>query len=305
MRITFRQLRAFVTTAQLSSFVNAASVLHITQAALSNAIKELEDTVGFRLLERTTRRVWLSEEGALFLPHALQALDAAQQLELRAAELRSHHQVVKIATSRLVGWSLMPRIYQNFHTAHPEIQLTPIDVHIDGISAAVAQGHVDLAISSHVQTAGPNLEATPLFTTRLCVVCSPFHPLAQRKRLRWREIIDEPLILVGNMPLLYLSRQLGPGYRFSRTRQVDDITSALSLVAARMGLCVLPWFVEPATRVHQLKMLEIGSPAIRREYALQIHARRADKPAVRQFARFLIAHFAREGARSVEPGSGH
>jgi len=303
MRITFRQLRAFVTTAHLNSFVDAARALHITQAALSNSVRELESAVGFRLLERTTRRVRLSREGEQLLPHAVHALDALKQIEQSAAQLRERHQIVKIATSRLVGWSLMTRIYHDFHAAYPDVRLTPVDVKVDDIRASVEQGQVDLAISTHSPVA-EHVIATPLFQSRICVVCPPRHPLARRKRLRWKEIVDEPLIFVGNLPLLHLARQLGPEFRFSQVRQVGDTTAALSLVAAGMGLAVCPGFVEPATRVHQLKVVELGAPVVSRQYSLFVDSRRADIEGVRRFCDFVREYFAKVGKGHVEDAAG-
>ncbi|WP_160355567.1 LysR substrate-binding domain-containing protein [Bordetella sp. 02P26C-1] len=299
MRITFRQLRAFVTAAQLSSFVHAARALHVTQAALSNSVRELEETVGFRLLERTTRRVALSQEGEQFLPHAIAALDALGQFERCAADLRSQHHVLRIATSRLVGWSLMTRIYRDFHRAHPTIRLTPVDVKIDDVRASVEQGQVDLAISTH-SSVSDHVTVMPLFHSRICVVCPKSHPLARRRRLKWEELIDEPLIFVGNLPRLHLARQLGPGFQFNHVRQVDDTTAALSLVAAGMGLAVCPGFVEPATRVHELKVLRVESPVVSRQYSLFVDSRRSNRMGIKQFTEFAQDYFARVGDQPVE-----
>ena len=299
MRISFRQLRAFVSVAQLNSFIDASRALHITPAALSNSIKELEDTVGFRVLERSTRRVRLSHEGEQFLPHAVHALDALKQIERCAAEVRSRHHILKIATSRLVGWSLMTRIYHDFHLAHPTIRLTPVDVKIEDIRTSVEQGQVDLAISTD-SPVGQHVIATPLFQSRICLVCPPNHPFARRKRLRWEEVVNEPLIFVGNLPLLDLSSQLGPSYRFTQVRQVDDTTSALSFVAAGMGLAICPGFVKPTTRVHRLKVLKIDEPVVSRQYSLYVDARRSDETGIKQFTEFVLAYFARVGNQPVE-----
>jgi len=299
MRVTFRQLRAFVSTARLNSFVDAARALHVTPAALSNSVRELEEAAGFRLLERTTRSVRLSQEGEQFLPHAIHALDALKQIEQCATELRGRHHVLKIATSRLVGWSLMTRIYRDFHLAHPNIRLTPVDVKVDDIRSSVERGLADLAISTHTQV-GEHLIATPLFHSRICVVCPRLHPLAQRKRLRWKELADEPLIFVGSLPQLHLANQLGAGHHFSQVREVEDTTAALSLVAAGMGLAVCPGFVEPATRVHRLKVLKVGDPIVSRPYSLFVDSRRAGRAEIRQFTDFALEYFARVGKRPVE-----
>lgn len=299
MRITFRQLRAFVSAAQLSSFVDASRALHVTQAALSNSVRELEEIVGFRLLERTTRRVALSQEGERFLPYAIQTLDSLTQIERCAADIRSQHHVVRIATSRLVGWSLMTRIYRDFQLAHPDIRLTPVDVKIDSIRSSVEQATVDLAISTH-SSVGDHVTALPLFHSRICAVCPKFHPFAKRKRLQWEELINEPLIFVGNLPQLHLAKQLGPHVRFNNVRQVDDATAALSLVAAGMGLAICPGFVEPATRVHQLKVLRVESPVVSREYSLFVDTRRTGRVGIEQFIDFAQNYFSRLGEQYVE-----
>jgi DNA-binding transcriptional LysR family regulator len=299
MRISFRQLRAFVTTAQLNSFVDAARALHITQAALSNSVRELEETVGFRLLDRTTRRVRLSREGERFLPDAIHALDSLKRIEQSVAELRGSYEALKIATSRLVGWSLMTRIYHAFHVANPHIQLTPTDVAVDDIRASVERGHVDLAISTH-SPVGEHVTSTPLFNSRIGIVCPPSHPYARRKRLHWKDLVDGPLIFVGNLPLLHLNSQLDPTLRFSKVRQVDDSSAALSLVAAGMGLAVCPGFVEPATRVHNLRVVKVEGPAVTRQYSLFVDSRRAENTAVRQFTEFVVAYFNRIELTPVE-----
>lgn len=299
MRITFRQLRAFVSVAQLNSFVDASRALHITQAALSNAVKELEESVGFKLFERTTRRVRMTEEGEQFFPHATHALDALKRIERCSAEVRSRHHILRITTSRLVGWSLMTRIYRDFHRAYPNIRLTPVDVNIGDIRSSVEQGHVDLAIATHAAV-GEHVTAIPLFKTRVCVVCPPFHPLARRKRLRWEEIVDEPLIFVGHLPQLHLAQHLGPDFHLSNIQKVDDTTSALSFVAAGMGLAIYPGFVKPVTRVHQLKVLTIEEPEVSRQYSLYVNTRRANQTAIKQFTDFVTAYFARVGDRPVE-----
>ena len=75
MNVTLRQLRAFLAVARTGSFTLAAESLYITQSALSGLIKELEQTLGMRLVDRSTRRVYLTEIGARLYPQ----LDAKLQ----------------------------------------------------------------------------------------------------------------------------------------------------------------------------------------------------------------------------------
>src|SRR4051812_50192142 len=70
MDVTLRQLRAYVAVLEASSFSEAAKAMHLSQAALSGLIKELENRVGVRLLDRTTRKVSASAVGETFAPMA-------------------------------------------------------------------------------------------------------------------------------------------------------------------------------------------------------------------------------------------
>ena len=70
MNITIKQIRAFLAVVDVNSFVEASELLHISQPALSTTIKNVEETVGGRLLARSTRTISLTPEGELFLPVA-------------------------------------------------------------------------------------------------------------------------------------------------------------------------------------------------------------------------------------------
>ena len=73
--LTVKQLRAFVAVADAASFTDAAAQVHLTQSAMSLLVRELEKEIGFRVLERTTRRVRLSPAGTDFYPLALKVLE--------------------------------------------------------------------------------------------------------------------------------------------------------------------------------------------------------------------------------------
>jgi DNA-binding transcriptional LysR family regulator len=83
VNITSRQLRAFILTARHESFSRAADEMFITQSGISIMVRELESQLGFRLFDRTTRKVRLTDLGACFLPTANRCL-----CELEAAVLR-------------------------------------------------------------------------------------------------------------------------------------------------------------------------------------------------------------------------
>src|SRR5438034_4691356 len=97
MNITSRQLKAFLLTAQHQSFSRAAEQLFITQSGMSVLVRELEAQLGFRLFDRTTRRVTLTEFGVKFLPIAAAASSSSRlrsRSEEHTSELQSHSDLV-------------------------------------------------------------------------------------------------------------------------------------------------------------------------------------------------------------------
>ena len=111
MNITSRQLKAFLLTAQYHSFSRAAEDLYITQSGMSVLIRKLEDQLGFRLFERTTRRVELTAYGEKFLPIAnknLLDLDVAAASIGRTASAADHR--LEIGANPLFAKTVLPAV---------------------------------------------------------------------------------------------------------------------------------------------------------------------------------------------------
>ena len=109
MNITSRQLKGFLLTARHQSFSRAAEQLFITQSGMSVLIRELEEQLGFRLFERTTRKVTLTPFGTRFLPIAdrnLLELEAAARSIGRSASDADRH--LAIGASPLIAGKLLP-----------------------------------------------------------------------------------------------------------------------------------------------------------------------------------------------------
>ena len=145
LRIKFdlAELQAFVVTAEKASFRLAAEALCLSAPALSRRVERLEEAVGVRLLERTTRRVELTQLGQEFLREARQALvgldEAVQRLDDHV-RLRSGR--VTIACVPSVANHLLPRVLKAFADAQPEVQVHVIDENATEVLAALSLIHI-------------------------------------------------------------------------------------------------------------------------------------------------------------------
>lgn len=300
--VTLRQLRALATVAELGSFVGAARAMHVTASALSILISELEGALGFRVLDRTTRKVTLSAAGAQYLPYAqsvLQGLDAAQRC---AQDLRSQKTgVVRIATSQIVAWTLMPAVYAAFRQLRPDVRLEPLDLPMDQVLVSLEEGRADLAIALPLaSTPTSELQSIPVFTSRMHLACPPGHPWSRRKRLRWSALAGEPLIFTGIETPQRMASAIPKGLELVRERQVEHAGTALALVASGLGNAICSGYVRPLAAMHGLKLVPLEEPVVLREFAIYFHRRRALPPAVEGFREFLAQYFGRTGSKPVE-----
>jgi DNA-binding transcriptional LysR family regulator len=300
MNVTVRQLRAFVTVARLGSFVAASRALHVTPSALSIVIGELERVVGFRVLDRTTRKVRLSGAGEQYFPYAERILLDMDDAERCAADLKNQKTgIVRIATTQVIGWTLMPQAYAAFREVRPQVRVDPVDVAIDDILPSIARGQADIGIILPVP-ADDSLAGEPLFTSRVHLACPARHRWARRKAIEWREIADEPLIFTGHDTAARIHAQLPQGPMLNAAFQVGNTTSALALVASGFGVAVCSGFVKPLGRVHDLRMIPLVKPAVLRAMMLYTNRTRQSSPAVESLRQFLLQHFRRAQDTPIE-----
>ena len=111
MNITLRQLRAFIAVARSGSFTLAAESLFITQSALSGLIKELEQSLGVRLFDRSTRRIQLSDIGRGIYPLIDKILADLDGVLDEVANLKALKKgVVRVAAPQLMACTLLPEV---------------------------------------------------------------------------------------------------------------------------------------------------------------------------------------------------
>lgn len=145
MNITIRQVDAFLMVAELRSFTAAGAALHITQSAVSNLVKDLEDQIGVQLFDRGRRVVKLTAAGKIFFEKASRAQDVFRSMEQCATELhdaRIHR--VRIAAAPLLGCTLIPLLAYRFMRRYPEMRVELVDLPMSRVQQAVVDGSADL-----------------------------------------------------------------------------------------------------------------------------------------------------------------
>jgi DNA-binding transcriptional LysR family regulator len=243
MRVDFLGLQAFLSIAERGSFRHAAAHLGITQTALSHRIKKFEEQFQVTLLTRTTRQVALTPAGLSLLPKAQQLIEQAQHLfgELNSqAVARQENLAVGCLPSAAIHF--LPSVLVEFRQSYPAMTVRIYDNSANEIAERVQKGEAEFGITI-LGTNRWDLEVTPLIKEPFVLICRDDHEFARRRSLKWSQLEGVPLIRVsaGTGNRMLIDDALGSrSEAMNWAYEVQHIASAVSLVAAGIGLTVLP-----------------------------------------------------------------
>ena len=289
-RITLRQLEAMVAVADLRSFAAASARMGLTASAVSQLVAELESTLGFRVFDRSTRRVNLSSAGRDYLTSAETVLRHMQLAESAAADVRNRAAgVVRIGAPLVLAASVLPVAMRAFAARRPKVVVRIRDTAVDALVEAVASGDVDLAVGPDHAT-GDSVLREPVFDSPWVLWCAPTHPLARRKQLRWDELHSVPLVAAGRdheRSVAQMHINAAEGERVRPVDVVDNITTALGLAAQGLAVTLAPAYVETMAAGMGLVMRRVTEPETIRQVCIYRPTARSLPPAAEAFAEFL------------------
>jgi DNA-binding transcriptional LysR family regulator len=290
IRLTPRQLETFVAVAELRSFSAAGVRLGLTPSAVSQLVADLEAVVGFRLFDRTTRKVAPSAAGREFLGPAESAMKHLRLAESAAADVRSRAAgIVRIAAPMAIASAILPAAIKAYAQTHPKVMVRIRDVSVEGLVDAVASGDADLAVGPD-RAAGDEVLRSSLFDSPWVLWCSPQHRLAARRTLRWRDLRDEPLVAAGRdheRSVAQMRAGVPEGERITPIDVVDNISTALGIAAQGLAVTLSPAYVGALAEPLGLVMRRIVEPEVMRQVCLYRPARRATSPAAQGFEEHL------------------
>lgn len=195
--IDLRAWRQFVAVAEELHFGRAAQRLHMTQPPVTQAIAQLEKTLGIVLFDRTRRRVALTPAGEALLPDVRDMLERAQALPARArAAAAGEVGRVRLAFVSTIGFERLPVWVREFRVLCPEVALELVEATGDVQLEGFARGEIDAGLMLHSPGfAPPGLERLPVADEPLVLALPAAHPLARADRLALADVLAEPLVM--------------------------------------------------------------------------------------------------------------
>jgi len=295
MNISSRQLKAFVLTARHQSFSRAAEQLFITQSGMSVLVRELEAQLGFRLFDRTTRKVTLTEFGTKFLPIAdrsLLELEAAASIIGRAASTANRQLV--IGATPLIASRLLPAVIGDYVARTPELKIVLRDGERSRLISMTLSGEIDVGLGCFL-TPVPGVRRFPLYRFSLMLV-EPANGVTPAPRWTgWDEVIGRRLI--GSPPDNPIQQMIDRSLqRFGRRNPPDMVFSyfetQIAMVAAGVGSAVVPTFTIPACRAYGVAMHPLTDPVVPIDLYQIVNRGRKPPPGAEDFTGFVKSYIA-------------
>ncbi|WP_432354268.1 LysR family transcriptional regulator [Sporosarcina sp. A2] len=286
-----KQLRYFTAVVQEGGFSGAAAKLHLSQPSLSKAIRTLEEQIGFQLLERTTKRVSLTESGSVFYGRALHILGEMDIFEKEVNEVK----VVGSGEVRLgmiesvKNW--IPNILSWYRSEYPDMHVVLKEVlGRNDIEQALRDYAVHICLTNEFIDE-PDIVTAPLYEEKLVLVLNENHPLASRETIQFAHIANEPFIITSkgfqtrnNIMDAFEEAKVSPNICYD----ADRFETILTLVQAGIGISIIPrnyiGEVVPAT----LRIYEMDSRSLERKVYLAYIKNRYRPPAIEALLQHMI-----------------
>ncbi|WP_327394097.1 LysR family transcriptional regulator [Streptomyces phaeochromogenes] len=290
--LDLRLVRYFTVVAEHLHFGRAAAALHVAQPSLSRQIKRLEDTLGVRLLERTTQGSALTAAGAAFLPQAQALLNSAQQA-VRAARAAAPPRTITIG---YVEDLVITPAVRDLRRRHPDAHVRTRHLHWNE-ARALPDGRVDVLVArTPLPIPDNDLSVTVLYDEPRVLLVPASHRLADKESVRQDDFADEPLPACAGMAAGWSGfwrleprsegnpAPLGP-------LLVDTFEDKLEVVADGRAVAVVPAYDRRYTLRDDLAAITVDDI----EPCQVVLASRADD------RNPLVTHFRESSRRFLEP----
>ncbi len=290
--LNLRQLQTFVTVARLGSFTRAAQLLHLSQPALTKQIRQLEERLGVRLLDRNTRIVELTRIGKDLAPVVEQLLREIDAVVVNTKELAEKNRgIIRVAALPSISSTMLPKAVARFKELFPGISVVFKDVLAQRLLNMVKAEEVDFGIGSLSGT-DPDVHFTLLLTDRIVAVFPQGFVLERKMVIELIDLLDLPLILMDKESSVrrLVDRAFETIDKFATPAfEATYMSTAAGMVKAGLGVALLPSSAIETGELTGLCCRPIKHPALIREIGVIQKSGRSLSPAAESFLKSLKA----------------
>lgn len=288
--LTIKQLRAFVAVYQLRGLSTAAAQLCVTQSAVSVLIRQMEQDLGVRLFDRTTRSLQPTAAADDAIDVALRVLRDIDSLGTGLSDLSTLRRGrVTVACTPALARILLPAALNRFIRAYPDIHVDVDDCAPDQFFARLLGEHADFGLGTPDRT-GDGVQMQRLMGDHLSLICRTDDPLAARASVPWKALDGRPVIAVrhgyGVRSLIDQSAAQA-GIHLNVAHEVSLLSTALWMTACGMAPSVMPAAYARYGNDPSVVAKPLVGPKVSRDIYVLVKAGRSLSPAAQQFVAVL------------------
>lgn len=293
-RLDLDELETFLWVVQEGSFSLAARKLHLSQPAVTNRVKRLEDKLHAKLLLRTTRRVEATEDGLILRDAAEKALEglrgALRHFQREADQDRNR---VTVAVTPMLSATVMPPLIHAYQERYPDVRIVLRDLPYEQVVRQVQEGEADIGVAA--------LEGTPrglrfqlLAEEDMLLVVPAGHPLASARRVKLDMVMDYPLMFLDRYAAL--RKRLAEEFRkrgadFTPQAIIATLPVLLGMIDAGNGITFLPRSMAQNNARRSRTTVLVEDLDASRRYGSVVGSKAELNAAAQNFRSYLRQHF--------------
>lgn len=283
--MTLRHMKIFVAVCKANSITLAAKKLYISQPAVSNTIKELENYYGVHLFDRISKKIYLTEAGKLVYNYALHINSLFEELE---TSIKNSDTIgrLRIGSSITIGTHFMPNYISKFKLKFPNIQTFVTIDSSDIIEKLVIKNELDFALIEGV-IHSEDIISRDFINDELIVICNPQNPLLQKEVVSIEDLSTQNFLMreknsgtreLAESILLLHNISLNPIWESSSTEAI------VNGVSKGIGISILPLqLVQDFIHRNQISRLDVSGLNFKRQYHIIYHKNKFLTPASIEF----------------------
>lgn len=263
-----RHLRYFITVAEELNFSKAALRLYTAQPSLSQQIKDLENDVGVRLLNRTKRKVELTEEGAVFLEQARLTLAQADKAVAMARQVsQAKQQLLRIGFVPVAEMKIFPYVLPNLRVQNPDLKIDLLSLNNVDQIRGIKKGELDISFTRD-NFQSDEIESKFVLREPLIFILPKEHPLAKYERIPVQALDGIDFIIPSDEQSKMLHDAIlnfakDHGIEFNIVQKADNILFNINSIGIGLGCTILPGYIAPLTMNNTvIRPLDVELPSL-------------------------------------------
>ncbi|AOZ09144.1 LysR family transcriptional regulator [Cupriavidus malaysiensis] len=308
INLSMRDIETVLVLGRTLNFRQAAGQLHLSQSALSTQVLRIEETLGVRLFDRTTRTVRLTAAGKVFLQQAALLQSAFRDaIDAVGGIASAERGQVAVAALPSLAARILPRVLMAFRRERPEVALKVFDTLSGPAFDLVRAGEVDFALTA-ADPQQADLHYEPLLSDRFVLLIPAGHPLARAVGpLRWSDTANAPHVSMTHPSSVRQYAEwafLQNRIRFQPVFEAEHLATIAAMVECGFGVAALPEIAAGTVRQPGIVERLLTGPVAERSIGLVTLRHRSLSPAAAELAEAVRRHLAAAGEAAAPAGAG-